>query len=60
MAGVGIFASLLLASLKLLRLGATDGAGGTFGRVGAARRGEDGFFWITSKKKIEAIFRGGR
>jgi hypothetical protein len=47
---IGIFASLLLASLEQLRLGATDGADNTVGRVGAARRGEVGLLWITSKK----------
>jgi hypothetical protein len=44
---VGILASLLLASLELLRLGASKGAGCTVGRVGAARRGGVGFFWIS-------------
>jgi hypothetical protein len=48
---IGIPASLLLASLELLRLGGSDGAGYTAGRVWAARRGEAGFFWIASKKQ---------
>jgi hypothetical protein len=48
---IGILASLLLASLELLRLGGLDGASCTARRVGAARRGEAGFLWIASKKQ---------
>jgi hypothetical protein len=43
---IGILASLLLASLELLRLGASDGC--TTGRVGTVRRGE----------AVKALFRG--
>jgi hypothetical protein len=49
---IGNPASLLLASLELLRLGAADGVDSTDGRVGAARRVEVDFFWIASKKKL--------
>jgi hypothetical protein len=48
---IGILASLLLVSLELLRLGGSDGAGCTAGRVWAARSGEVGFFWIASKNQ---------
>jgi hypothetical protein len=48
---IRILASLLLASLELLRLGASNCAGCTAGWVGAASKGEAGFFWIASKKQ---------